>query len=96
MSFAWYGNQSPAETCNFGSLAVVVPLLEKMRVVDIINQHVDTDPQADFDHGTVLGLLIAARLHSPLGLSNVAAWAKDCGADILWDMPIEKSVGAIA
>jgi transposase len=90
MSFAWYGNQSPAETCNFGSLAVVIPLLEKMRVVDIINQHVDTDPQAEFDHGTVLGLLVAARLHSPLGLSNIAAWAKDCGADILWDMPVEK------
>jgi transposase len=90
MSLNWYGNQSTAEGCHFGSLAVIVPLLEQMKIADIINQHLAVDPQADFDHGTVLSLLVAARLHSPVALSNVATWADDCGADILWDMPIEK------
>ncbi len=48
------------------------------------------DPQAEFDHGTVLSLLIAARLYSPVALVNVADWASESGADILWDIPVEK------
>jgi transposase len=90
MSLTWYGNQSPAEGCRYGSLAVIVPLLERMKIADIINQHIPADPQAEFDHGTVLSLLIAARLDSPVALSNVDKWAKDSGADILWGMPTDK------
>lgn len=90
MSLLWYGNQSPAESCNVGSLAVIAPLLERMNVARIINQHLPTDPQADYDHGTVLSLLIAARLYSPVALVNVAKWAQDAGADILWNIPPEK------
>jgi hypothetical protein len=33
---------------------------------------------------------MAARLYSPLALSNVANWAKECGADLLWGIPPEK------
>jgi len=90
MSVTWYGNQSSAESCNFGSLAVVWPLLERMNVAGIINQHLPADVQAEFDHGTVLSLLIAARLYSPVALVNVARWASESGADILWDIPVEK------
>lgn len=90
MSFAWYGNQSSAESCNFGSLAVVWPLLERMNVAGIINRHLPADPQAEYDHGTVLSLLIAARLYSPVALVNVADWASESGADILWNIPPEK------
>jgi transposase len=90
MSFAWYGNQSSAESCNFGSLAVVWPLLQRMNVAGIINRYLPADPRADFDHGTVLSLLIAARLYSPVALVNVAGWAGESGADILWDIPVEK------
>ncbi len=90
MSFTWYGNQSSAESCNFGSLAVVWPLLDRMNVAGIINQHLPADPQAEFDHGSVLSLLIAARLFSPVALVNVACWASESGADILWDIPPEK------
>lgn len=61
MSFAWYGNQSTAESCNFGTLAVVWPLLERMNVAGIINRHLPADRQAEFDHGSVLSLLIATR-----------------------------------
>lgn len=90
MAITWYGNQSSAEGCNFGALAILWPLLERMQVAKIINQHIPADPQADYDHGRVLSLLIAARLYSPIALMNVAGWAADSGADILWDIPVEK------
>ena len=56
----------------------------------IIDRHLPADPQAEFSHGSVLSLLIAARLFSPVALVNVGGWAADSGADILWDMPVEK------
>jgi transposase len=90
MASAWYGDQSSAESCNFGALAVIWPLLERMGVAEIINRHLPADPQAEYDHGTVLSLLAAARLYSPVALVNVAKWAEESGADILWDMPVEK------
>ena len=90
MSFTWYGNQSSADSCNFGPLALVWPLLERMNVRGIINRHLPPDPQADYDHGTVLSLLIAARLYSPIALINVAGWAAESGADIMWGIPPEK------
>jgi len=90
MALTWYENQSTAESCNFGPLAVVWPLLERMDVASIINRHLPADTRAEFDHGRVLSLLIAARLYNPVALINVADWAADSGADILWDMPVEK------
>jgi transposase len=90
MALTWYGNQSSAEGCNFGALAVLWPLLERMQVAKIIHAHLPADPQAEFDHGRVLSLLIAARLYSPVALVNVGAWAADSGADVLWDIPVEK------
>jgi transposase len=69
---------------------VIFPLIERMNVVQIINQHVPADEQADFDYGTTLSLLMAARLYSPIALRNVTGWAKQTGADILWGIPPEK------
>jgi transposase len=90
MAFTWYGNQSNAEARNFGALAVIVPLVERMKVAEIVNQHVPADAQAEFDHGRVLSLLMAARLYHPMALVNVAQWASDTGADILWGIPVDK------
>jgi hypothetical protein len=86
----WYGSQSDAEACRFGALAVIFPLIERMNIISIINQHCPADPQAEYDYGTTLSLLMAARWYSPLALSNVAEWAKQSGADILWRIPPEK------
>lgn len=61
-----------------------------MNVAGIINRHLPSDTQAEFEHGSVLSLLIAARLYSPVALINVAGWAGESGADILWDIPVEK------
>lgn len=90
MTITWYGNQSEAEGCHFGPLAIIRPLLERMQVASIIDRHLPADPQAEFSHGKVLSLLLAARLFNPVALVNVGRWAADSGADILWDMPVEK------
>jgi len=90
MALTWYGDQSSAESCSFGALAVIWPLLERMGVAEVIRQHLPADPQAEYDHGAILSLLVAARLYSPVALVNVARWADESGADILWDMPVEK------
>ena len=58
----------------FGGLAVIAPRLERMGVTEIIDQHLPVDPQAEFGIGAVLSLLIAARLSSPVALSNAAGW----------------------
>jgi transposase len=90
MAFTWYGNQLESDACNFGALAVIYPLLERMKVAEIVDQHLPADPRADFAHGQVLTLLLAARLCQPTALSNVAEWAADSAADVLWDMPVDK------
>ena len=46
--------------------------------------------QQEFDHGTILNLLVAARLYSPIALSNIPEWAEASGADIFWNLPVEK------
>lgn len=90
MAFTWYGQQANVEACNFGALALIYPLIERMKVADLVNQHLPADPQAEFDHGRVLSLLMAARLYHPVALVNVAEWASDTGADLLWGLPAEK------
>ncbi len=88
--FTWYGNQSDVEGLAFGALAVIEPMIQKINLAGIINQHLPVDVQAEFDHGRLLSLLTAARLYSPVALSNVADWAEKSGADILWDIPVDK------
>ena len=75
MGYTWYGNLVEAEGAAMGSLAVIAPLLKRIGVADIIDHHCPADPQAEFSHGQILSLLIAARLYSPIALSNVADWA---------------------
>jgi hypothetical protein len=90
MAITWYGNQSEAGGCHFGALAILWPLLQRMQIASIIDRHLPADRQAEFGHGKVLSLLIAARLFSPVALVNVGDWAAESGADILCDIPPEK------
>jgi transposase len=92
MDTAWYGCQADAnvEARNIGALAVVSPLLDRMKVAEIINQHLPADSQAQYDYGTVLSVLIAARMYSPLALVHVGKWAAESGAELLWNIPAEK------
>ena len=56
----WYGNLSDVESAAFGALAVIEPMIQKINLAEIINRHLPTDPQAEFDHGRVLCALTAA------------------------------------
>lgn len=84
--------QSPREqtVVNFGCLALLVPLLDKLNIANIIDRHIPTDPQAEFSHGTVLSVLLAARLHNPTALINVAEWAAEHGVEYLCNIPADK------
>jgi transposase len=75
---------------NLGALALLVPLLEKLNIANIIDRHLPTDPQVEFSHGTVLRVLLAARLHHPTALVNVADWAAEHGVEYLCNIPAEK------
>jgi hypothetical protein len=90
MSYVSYGGQADVSTAAYGSLAIIAPMLERMNVKAIIDQHLPADPQAEFSIGTVLNLLIGARMHSPVALMNVAEWAASSGADLVFGIPVEK------
>ena len=92
MDGTWYGNQAEANVDgrNIGALAVVAPLLDRMNVAAIIDRHLPADRQAEYGNGTILSVLIAARMYSPLALVNVGAWAAESGAELIWNIPAEK------
>lgn len=87
MAGAWHGSTLAEHTLAFGPLALLAPLLQRLDVAAIIDRHLPPDPQLQFSHGQVLSLLLAARLAQPTALVNVAAWAEQTGADLLWDIP---------
>ena len=75
---------------NFASLAILLPLLDKLDIAGIIDRHLPADPQAEFSHGAVLRILLAARLHQPTALVNLADWAAEHGVEYLCNLPAEK------
>ncbi len=89
MALAWRDVTVADQTRAFGPLALIAPLLQRLAVASIIDQHLPPDPQLEFSHGRVLSLLLAARLCQPTALVNVPTWAEGTGADLLWDIPSE-------
>lgn len=90
MSLTWYAAPTADTTLSLGSLAVLWPFVERLQLRSILEQHLPTDPQAEFSHAAVLQLLLAARLSHPVALVHVAAWARDSGADLLSHIPVAK------
>jgi hypothetical protein len=90
MRIAWSGAVLDRTTCNLGPLAVIAPLLEQMDLAPIIDRQLPPDPQLEYSYGSVLRLLLAARLCQPLALVNIAAWAEESGAEFLWGIPADK------
>jgi transposase len=87
MADAWHGPTLNDHTLDFGPLALIAPLLQRLDIAAIIDQHLPPDPQLAFSHGRILSLLLAARLCQPTALVNVSTWAQRSGADLLWDIP---------
>jgi transposase len=90
MTLCWHGTAQSDEVAQLGPLALVQPMLDKLDLTGIIDRHLPPDPQLEFSHGNVLSLLIAARVCEPTALSQIATWAEQTGADILWNMPADK------
>jgi transposase len=90
MCFDWFGSATAGERINFGSLAVIAPILQRMDLAAILQRHLPADPQAEFSPASVLSLLVAARLANPVALTHVADWAHQSGADLVWQIPPEK------
>jgi hypothetical protein len=90
MPLTWYGTATADSTLSLGPLAVFWPVLERMNLRPILEQHVRTDPQAEFSHAAILQLLIAARLSNPVALVNVAGWAEHSAAEVLSGIPAAK------
>lgn len=91
MAIAWHGAAVVEdEVLNLGPLALIHPLLQRLDVAGLIDQHLPADPQREFSHGQVLSMLLAARLAQPTALINVPAWAEKTGADLLWNIPADK------
>jgi Domain of unknown function (DUF4277)/Transposase DDE domain len=90
MALAFRAAPVADETRAFGALALIVPLLQRFGIADIIDRHLPPDPQLHFSHGRVLSLLLAARLCQPTALVNIATWAANTGADLLWDIPADR------
>src|SRR5450755_2096912 len=86
----WFGRVTHNELRHFGPLAVFLPLLERMDVQGIIDRHVPPDPQLEYSHGSVLRILLAARLCHPTALVNVADWVDHAGLDLFWNVPADK------
>ena len=86
----WFGRVVPNDLRHFGPLAVFLPLLERMDVQGIIDRLVPPDPQLEYSHGSVLRVLLAARLCNPMALINVGNWANHAGLDLFWNVPADK------
>ena len=89
MADAWHGPTLNDDTLDFGPLALIVPLLQRLDIASLIDQHLPPDPQLAYSHGRILSLLLAARLCQPTALINVPAWAQRTEADLLWDIPAD-------
>jgi hypothetical protein len=86
MAAAWLGPTTSQSTLAFGPLALIAPLLQRLDLTALIDQHLPPDPQLAYSHGRVLSLLLAARLAQPTALIHVPTWARATGADLLWDI----------
>jgi len=86
-----YDNQTDLQSRRIGNLAVTVPMLEKINLAAIVNRHLPTGVrEPEIDYGTVIELLVAARMYRPTPLYSVAEWAAESGADLLYQVDTNK------
>ena len=53
MAQAWHGPTLADETLDFGPLALIAPLLQRLDIAGIIDRHLPPDPQLAFAHGHI-------------------------------------------
>ena len=85
-----YASEKDTQTRRLGNLALTAPWLDEMNVRNIVDEHLPAGSGLEIGYGQTIELLIAARMYSPTALDGVADWAKESGADLIYDVPIEK------
>ena len=86
----WLGTETDLTIQDLGTLALTRPLLDRLRLAQIIDRHLPSDPQQEYSYGSVLSVLVAARLDRPVALMNVAEWAQETGVEFLFGIPPDK------
>ena len=86
----WLGTEVDLTTQDLGTLALTRPLLDRLRLAEIVDRHLPCDPQQEYSYGRVLSALLAARLDRPVALMNVVEWAGDSGVEFLFGIPPDK------
>lgn len=74
---------------NLGPLVLANPILEKMKIRQLVNLHCPADPRLEIPIGDVICALAANRLCSPEPLMHVAEWGENGGAEFLLGTPAE-------
>ena len=64
MAPAWHGPTLSDDTLNFGPLALIAPLLQRLDIAAIIDRHLPPDPQLAFSHGRGHGIRASSIVRS--------------------------------
>lgn len=64
---------------SIGSLALLKPMLERMKIAEIIDSISPADEQQKLSHGKTMEILVCNRLLSPSPLYMVEKWAENAG-----------------
>ena len=85
-----YAIEKDTQPRRFGNMAVTAPWLESMNICQIVDQHLPAKARLEVSYGKTIEMLIAARMYSPTALDGIADWAQESGADLIYDVPLEK------
>ena len=85
-----YAAEKGTQTRRMGNMAVTAPWLDEMNICNIVDQHLPAGPGLEISYGKTIEMLIAARMYSPTALDGIADWAQESGADLIYDVPLEK------
>jgi len=69
---------------SIGSLVLLKPILERMKIAEIIDRICPADKQQILSHGKTVEMLVGNRLLSPQPLYRVEEWAKNAGIKEVW------------
>ncbi len=78
-------NEVKLETQMIGPMILTTPVLQNLRLREIINRICPIAAQADIDHGTIAELIVQCRLSDPRALYDHVDWAKKYNIAALYE-----------
>ena len=86
-AFARLDPPPPGTRRQVGPLLVVAHYLDRLGLVDVIDEMAPMRGQALLTHGEVIAVLVANRLCGPAPLYDIASWASSAAVAELFDVP---------